>query len=234
VLQRFKTAIAVRRLSPVARAVRTERLTYLVPEKLLFLEQAMRRAQSDKVPGDFLEFGVALGGGSIVIATEAKAQGRRFAGFDVFATIPAPTSEKDDEKSKARYAIIAEGKSKGIGGDKYYGYRPDLYGDVVRSFKAHGLVVDDDKIRLVKGLFDQTWPSSASERIAFAHLDCDWYDPVRYCLGAVADRLSTGGVMMLDDYYAYGGCRTATDEFRAERRDFRFENGPSPILRKVA
>jgi hypothetical protein len=51
----------------------------------------------------------------------------------------------------------------------------------------------------VKGLFDQTWPSSASERIAFAHLDCDWYDPVRYCLGAVADRLSPGGVMMLDE-----------------------------------
>jgi O-methyltransferase len=233
VLQRLKTAIAVRRLSPVARAVRAERLTYLVPDKLLWLEQAMRRLQSNKVPGDFLEFGVALGGGSIVIATEAKAQGRHFAGFDVFATIPAPTSEKDDEKSKARYAVIAEGKSKGIGGDAYYGYRPDLYGDVVRSFEAHGLSVDDDKIRLVKGLFDQTWPSNASERIAFAHLDCDWYDPVKYCLAAVADRLSAGGLIMLDDYYAYGGCRTATDEFRAERRDFRFENGPSPILCKV-
>lgn len=229
-LRRLDAALTKRRLSSTARAVRDERLTYLSPAKLLRLEQAMAKAKD--VPGDFLEFGVALGGGSILIATVAKATGHSFAGFDVFATIPPPTSDKDDKKSKERYAIIAEGKSKGIGGDQYYGYRTDLYNDVVGAFGRHGLSVDGTAIRLVKGLFEETWPNHASQQIAFAHLDCDWYDPVKYCLDAVAERLSPGGRIVLDDYNAWGGCRTATDEFISSRSDFRFEGGANPILVK--
>jgi O-methyltransferase len=75
------------------------------------------------VSGDVLEFGVALGGSAIVLAGIAGLAHRRFYGFDVFEMIPAPTSEKDDEKSKQRYNLIASGKSEGIGGDLYYGYR---------------------------------------------------------------------------------------------------------------
>jgi O-methyltransferase len=231
VLRKLKTTIAVQKLSTTARSVRKERLTYLSPEKMLRLEQGVREVRG--IEGDFLEFGVALGGSSIVIATEARAQGRRFAGFDVFATIPPPTSEKDDEKARQRYAVISEGKSKGLGGDQYYGYHSDLYGEVTRSFQVHGLPVDGDKIRLVKGLFEQTWPDQAPDKIAFVHLDCDWYEPVHYCLDAVADRLSPGGIVMLDDYHDYGGCRTATDEFRARRKDFRFEDAQNPALRKL-
>lgn len=229
-LRRLNNAITKRRLSPHARAVREERLTYLSPAKLLRLEQVMERIKS--VPGDFLEFGVALGGGSIVIATAAKATGHSFTGFDVFATIPPPTSDKDDAKSKERYAVIAAGKSKGLGGDEYYGYRSDLYGDVVRAFERHGLSVDGAEIRLVKGLFEETWPDNAPRQVAFAHVDCDWYDPVKYCLDVVAERLSPGGVIVLDDYNAWGGCRTATDEFTSARSDFRFEAGPNPFLVK--
>jgi asparagine synthase (glutamine-hydrolysing) len=84
----------------------------------------------------------------------------------------------------------------------------------------------------VKGLFEDTWPSHAPKQIAFAHLDCDWYDPVKYCLDAVAERLSPGGRIVLDDYNAWGGCRTATDEFISVRSDFRFEGGANPILVK--
>jgi O-methyltransferase len=231
-LRRLDTAITKRRLSATARAVQQERLTYLAPAKLLRLEQALDRTKN--VPGDFLEFGVALGGGSIVIAKAAKATGHAFAGFDVFATIPPPTSDKDDEESKRRYEVIAAGKSKGIGGDEYYGYRSDLYGDVIRAFERHGLAVDGTSIRLVKGLFEDTWPGNAPQQIAFAHLDCDWYDPVKYCLDVVAERLSPGGVIVLDDYNAWGGCRTATDEFKAARSDFVFESGPNPLLIKKA
>lgn len=230
-LRKLKTTIAIQKLSSTARAVRDQRLTYLSPEKLLRLEQSMGEVRN--IAGDFLEFGVALGGGSIVIATEAKTQGRRFAGFDVFATIPPPTSDKDDEKARQRYAVIAEGKSKGLGGDEYYGYRSDLYTEVSKSFQSHGLPVDGDKVRLVKGLFEQTWPEQGSQQIAFAHIDCDWYDPVHYCLDAVADRLSVGGIILLDDYHDYGGCRTATDEFRSSRQDFRFEDATNPALRKL-
>jgi len=75
-------------------------------------------------------------------------------------------------------------------------------------------------------------PSSGLGALAFAHIDCDWYDPVTYCLTIAADRLNSGGVIVIDDYHDYGGCRTAVDEFLSSHSDFEFEDGPNPILRK--
>lgn len=61
------------------------------------------------------------------------------------------------------------------------------------------------------------WPSfPKDQKIAVAHIDCDWYDPVKFCLAAVNSRLSKGSTLIFDDYYDYGGCRTAVDEFLAD------------------
>jgi hypothetical protein len=147
--------------------------------------------------------------------------------------IPPPTSEKDDVKSKDRYEKIASGKSSGLGGDEYYGYRDNLYDDVCRSFAKYGLDVDSSNVDLHKGLFENTMPNAKMERMAFAHIDCDWYDPVMYCLNKVADRLSQNGVILIDDYHDYGGCRTATDEFLRQRGDFTFDDGENVILRRT-
>ena len=51
--------------------------------------------------------------------------------------------------------------------------------------------------------------------IAVAHVDCDWYDPVLHCLDVMWARLSPGGVIVVDDYDAWSGCRKAVDEFVA-------------------
>jgi asparagine synthase (glutamine-hydrolysing) len=221
-------------LSAAARSVRHERLTYLSPRKLRRLETALREVLRRGVPGDVLEFGMALGGSAIVLAGHARGHGRGFHGFDVFAMIPPPTSEKDDEKSRERYQTIADGRSKGLGGDVYYGYRDDLYGDVCRSFSRHGLEVDGATVRLHRGLFEHTLPKAGIERVAFAHIDCDWYDPVAYCLNSIAECIEPHGAIVLDDYHDYGGCRAATDEFVRAHPDFDFEDGDNVILRRAA
>jgi asparagine synthase (glutamine-hydrolysing) len=229
-LQRIRHAAELRALSPLTRQVVAHRLTYLSTGKLRRLEEAMERAA--KVDGDFLEFGVALGGSGILAAHHAK-PARRFLGFDVFGMIPEPISDKDDQKSKSRYQTIRSGESQGIGGDEYYGYMPDLYEGVKLSFERFGLPVDGERIILHKGLFEDSWPSAGVSRIAFAHIDCDWYDPVRFCLEACADKMSSGGLIVLDDYHDYSGARTAVNEFRAKRADFAFEPGRNPFLRKL-
>jgi O-methyltransferase len=232
-LRRVRRLVHYSALSTTARSVRRERLTYLSPERLRRLETTLRDIMRRGVPGDVAEFGMALGGSAIVLAGMAKRQDRAFHGFDVFGMIPEPTSAKDDEKSRKRYKIIADGDSKGIGDDIYYGYRDNLYDEVCHSFTKFGLDVDDATIRLHKGLFEETLPGAGIERVAFAHIDCDWYDPVRYCLGYVADRISPGGAILLDDYHDYGGCRVATDEFLQAHRNFSFENGANVLLRRA-
>lgn len=106
----------------------------------------------------FFEFGVALGGSAILIASAASRLRRPFFGFDVFGMIPPPLSEMDDAKSKERYETIVGGRASGIGGEVYYGYRDNLYDDVVRAFARRGLHTDGKNISLVKGLFEETLP----------------------------------------------------------------------------
>jgi O-methyltransferase len=218
------------RLSARARSVLAERLTYLTPERFLRIEGAARKTLH--VPGDIVEFGVALGGSAIVLASHANSN-KRFYGLDVFDMIPEPSSEKDDAKSKARYEIIKSGQSEGLGGAPYYGYRKDLLEDVKASFAKHGLAVDGDRIQLHKGLFHDTFPAIGVDEVALAHVDCDWYDPVAYCLAQLSNRMSSGGLIVIDDYNDYGGCRTAVDEFLRANPSFRFEPGPNPILRRI-
>jgi asparagine synthase (glutamine-hydrolysing) len=193
------------------------------------MERVIR--ETEHLSGDILEFGVALGGSGILLARHARA-GRRYIGFDVFGMIPAPTSEKDDAKAKQRYEVIKSGVSKGIGGDGYYGYREDLLSEVKQSFARHGVPVDGQRVVLHQGLFQETWPAADVERVSLAHIDCDWYDPVRYCLNASAEKLDEKGVIIIDDYNDYGGCRAAVEEFLGERKDFYLEAGPNPFLRK--
>lgn len=203
-------------LPSVARRVKGDSLTYLTNKKLLSLHREMARIRRDNVPGDFLEFGVALGGSAILMAQEC-ANHRSFHGFDVFGMIPAPGHEKDDEKSKARYEEIESGQSVGLGGETYYGYRNNLYAEVRATFARYGLPVDQRRVHLHKGLFSETWPAVAPDivQVSLAHIDCDWYEPVKFCLDAVAPMMSSRGAIILDDYNDYGGCRTASDEFLA-------------------
>tara|TARA_R110002124_G_C8947028_1_gene513082 strand:- start:219 stop:938 length:720 start_codon:yes stop_codon:yes gene_type:complete len=226
--RRLRNRLSSHKLSELSRAVTDEGLTYLSPTKLARMEEALDSVQN--IPGDFAEFGVALGGSAILIASQAG--DRNFHGFDVFGMIPEPTSEKDDQKSKSRYEKIKSGASRGIDGQQYYGYRDELFSEVKDSFARHGLPVGINRVHLHQGLFEETLPTVPIESLAFVHVDCDWYDPVAYCLREVARKLSPGGVILIDDYHDYGGCRTAVEEFLSGNPEYGFEDGANPVLRR--
>jgi len=191
--------------------VRRRKLSYLGPERFDSLYECVNAVQQFNAPGDFTEFGVALGGSGICLARALDAD-RRYYGFDVFGMIPPP-SAADGKDVIDRYNTIASGNSKGIGGDKYYGYVDNLYDMVKDNFRSFGCDVDNQRISLVKGLFSETLPLHDAINISIAHIDCDWYEPVLYCLKYAWPRLSEGGFIILDDYNDWSGCRKATDEF---------------------
>lgn len=231
-LQTLRTRFDSALLSPLAREVRDSNLTYLSPAKLRSLEAVLRRARLGGTAGDFLEFGVALGGSAILIASQCPPE-YAFHGYDVFSMIPPPGPE-DDERSHQRYEDIRSGRSKGLGKGVYYGYQDDLYERVCQRFAEFGLPVDDERIALHKGLFEDTLDPADRRPVAFAHIDCDWYEPVRYCLNALAGRLAPGASIVLDDYNDYGGCRKAVDAFLAETDGIRVRSlTPHAVLERV-
>jgi O-methyltransferase len=216
---------------PLIRRVRRDRLTLVPLDRLLRLNRAADAALRGE-RGDVLEFGVALGGSSILLATKARKRGLRFAGFDVFETHPPPTSTFDDEKARARFDVIASGRAEGIDGDVYYGYVPDLLQTVTRSFERYGIPVDGRDVMLVKGLFEDTWPSFRSDKVAFAHVDCGWHDPVLYVLESLAPLMTKTGVIVVNAYHDFAGCRDAVEQFLAAHKEFTMERGPNQIIRR--
>jgi O-methyltransferase len=216
-------------LSAIGRSVIDERLTYLGPTGLLTLERCARQARLERVPGDFIEAGVALGGSAVALVAAMDGD-RRFHGFDVFGMIPPP-SDADPPEVHERYRTISEGRSTGIRGDTYYGYVDDLYDRVVATFERYGQPVDGQRVSLHAGLFEDTL--HPQRPVALAHVDCDWHDPVKLCLERIWPALSPGGAMVFDDYNTYGGCATAVDAFLASQPTAQLvQADPTAVVRK--
>ena len=129
--------------------------------------------------------------------------------YDVFGMIPPP-SENDGNDIHNRYKIIKEGKSNGINGELYYGYEKNLLNKVKQNLKNFGLK-NDDNISLIQGLYEETL--KIKEAVAFAHIDCDWYSSVMTCLMQIEPNLSLGGIIIIDDYYDWSGCKKAVDDY---------------------
>ena len=70
-----------------------------------------------------------------------------------------------------------------------------------------------ERIRYVKGKVEETIPAAAPDRIALLRLDTDWYQSTRHELVHLFPRLSSGGVLIVDDYGQWKGSRLATDEY---------------------
>lgn len=212
------------------RRIRDRKLTYVSGRKLRLCATALELVRRADVPGCFIEAGVALGGTAILIAT-LRPPGRPLKLYDVFGMIPPPGPE-DGQDAHSRYEEISSGRSAGIGGEAYYGYRQDLLDQVVAHLRSFGFEPAAAGIELVPGTFQQRM--HIDEPVAFAHIDCDWYDSVMTCIERIFPQLSPGGVMVFDDYSSYSGCRKAVDRFLSGRRDVDvLFNDPSMGIRKV-
>ena len=82
------------------------------------------------------------------------------------------------------------------------------------------------RIHLVKGPVEQTIPEAAPAHLALLRLDTDWYESTRHELLHLYPRLREGGVLLIDDYGHWEGCRQAVDEYFEE-------HPPRPLLHRV-
>lgn len=203
-------------VSRVLLYVVSNRLTMIRVPELVEMCAVVTDLQSQGIEGLFLETGTAKGGSAILL-TALKEPDRELWVYDVFGQIPPP-SEEDGKDVHERYATIVSGEAVGPAGSEYYGYEEDLLGKVSAAFSSAGYPLDDNRVRLVQGLFEDTlYPSGP---IALAHLDGDWYESTMVSLQRVVPHLSVGGVLIIDDYRSWSGCAKAVDEFFADRTDF--------------
>ncbi|HEX9665140.1 MAG TPA: TylF/MycF/NovP-related O-methyltransferase [Thermodesulfobacteriota bacterium] len=152
-----------------------------------------------EIDGSFVECGVCNGGSAGLIASVAKRNKNRHIWlFDSWEGLPAP-SQKD-----VSYLGTKGQKGMALG-----------YEDKVRQLLFNKLKLENKNIHLVKGWFNEAIPPRKTEigGIALLHLDCDWYESVKFCLEELCDSVVNGGFIFIDDYGHWEGCRRAVDEF---------------------
>jgi hypothetical protein len=184
-----------------------KKLTFLKIDALTNLKNNI--LETNNIEGNIIETGCALGGSAICIAL-FKNKDKKFNIYDVFDIIPEPT-DKDDYNTHKRYNIIKDGNAKGIGDDVYYGYKNDLLKDVINNFKDFNIDPNENNINFIKGLYKDTL--LINEPVSFAHIDCDFYDPVMNSLNQIVPYLSINGIITIDDYYCWSGCKKAVNEY---------------------
>jgi len=77
----------------------------------------------------------------------------------------------------------------------------------------------DQKVRLLKGYFEDTLDQLSDRRFCFVHLDCDLYNSYKICLEFFYPRMEPKGIILFDEYNdaAWPGCNKAIDEFLADK-----------------
>jgi len=179
--------------------------TLVSPQRIQNLCRLARRIEREHIPGDVIECGVCNGGTAAVLARFATRShlNRTVWLLDSFQGMPEVTPED----------------GVGVGGDSAEAHVGKEVGDPVRvSEVLRSVRADLNRVRVVSGWFQDTFPSVTAKRIAILNIDADWYESVKLCLNTFYDRVVRGGFVSFDDYGHWPGCRRAVDEFFRARR----------------
>ncbi len=91
--------------------------------------------------------------------------------------------------------------------------------------------------QLIKWWFSETLQGfKPEEPIAVLRIDGDWYDSTMECLNNLYKYVTKGGLIIIDDYYAWDGCSKAVHDFlstnKLAERISQSKNGVCYIVKK--
>jgi hypothetical protein len=170
------------------------------------------------VPGALVECGVWRGGSVLAMIRALQRNGvddRDIYLFDTFEGMTRPT-ELDTSRydPPALEVWTASERERTVPWDGWF--NPDVFNiDTVRSLIL-GTGYPESHVHFVKGKVEDTLPEAAPPSVALLRLDTDWYDSTWHELVHLYPRVSDGGVLMIDDYGHWDGCRAAVDQYFQE------------------
>jgi hypothetical protein len=177
-----------------------------------------------EIPGALVECGVWKGGSVLAMIRALQREGvgdRDLYLFDTFEGMTRPT-ERDTSwyDTRALDVWMSSEAERTMPWEEWFG--PDVFNlDTVRSLLL-GTGYPEGRIHFIKGRVEDTLPDAAPSSIALLRLDTDWHDSTWHELVHLYPRLSDGGVLLIDDYGHWDGCRAAVDRY--------FEEVEAPIF----
>ena len=186
----------------------------MTPQIRIFnLLQSLRYLKNKKIDGDYVECGVWKGGNIILfkkfIEEEDKDSKKNIFAFDTFEGMTEPDKNDYDISSNLSADVLLQSdKTK----------ETNLWGVCsLESVKKNiqSCVNSKENIRFIKGPVENTLDvtSNLPDKISLLRLDTDWYNSTKKELDILYDKVSPGGIIIIDDYGHWGGSKKAVDDF---------------------
>jgi hypothetical protein len=187
----------------IVRRVRDFTMTTL--DRIVSAMQATEYVVRHEIPGDIVECGVWRGGSMMAIALTLVRLNRADIPlylFDTFEGMSEPTTTDGHAALEGweRHQTLTRNE-----------WCYAALADVQRNLESTGY--DRNLLFYIKGKVEDSLPRSAPEQISLLRLDTDWYESTRHELEHLFPRLTPGGVLIVDDYGHWEGCRRAVDEY---------------------
>lgn len=190
-------------------------------EGALSLMHSVEHVIRHDIPGSFVECGVYMGANIEIMIRMLQQLGvndRDIYLYDTFAGMPRPTASEDERLVGGEWTANYDEK-KGDSGSNWM--CADV--DFVRQ-RLEPLGYPQDRLHFVKGMVEETIPAVAPPDIAILRLDTDFYPSTKHELIHLYPRLAAGGILIIDDYGAFPGCKRAVDEYQEENQTRWFLN----------
>ena len=186
--------------------------TMTSPERILALCDAVQYVHDNGIAGDIVECGVWKGGSMAAVSRtlrELDTTNRTLWMYDTFEGMSEPTENDVDLHGHTADQMLAEAdEAKAESRDSIW-CRCSLE-NVKETLRQTSY--PESQMRFVKGKVEDTLPIESPEQIAILRLDTDWYESTRCELEILFPKLVPGGVLIIDDYGHWQGCRKAVDE----------------------
>ncbi len=182
-------------------------------ERMYALYNAVRYTVQNNIEGDFVECGVWRGGSSMMIALtllSLNARDRKILLYDTFEGMSEPTENDVDFKGGDADSLLKQNIQNK---ENSVWCLADLQ-DVQQNMSLTKYPLEN--IQFIKGKVEDTIPKNISEKISLLRLDTDWYESTAHELKYLYPILVPKGVLIIDDYGHWEGCKKAVDEYFSE------------------
>jgi hypothetical protein len=177
------------------------------PSEAIYLINFLQ--ESIPLQGDICEFGVAQGLTSALLGYQVINTDKVLWLFDSFEGLPKPT-----EKDLLKDDIFNLGRMESYAGTM-------AHKDLSVKQKLSDIAFPMSRVNIVKGFIEETIKfKNLPEKVCFAFVDFDFYEPILIALNFLDSVLSVGGYIIVDDYDFFStGAKLAVDEFLASRQN---------------
>jgi hypothetical protein len=188
-------------------------MTQLNYERLLCNVNSIEHIVKNNIDGDIVEIGVWRGGSMLAMLLtlqELNAMNKTIHLYDTFDGMTEPTEYDVMHGETALDFTKRHYKTDDIS------IMCKVTLDEVKNNIKSNSQYPTDLINYHKG--DILKATYFPEKISVLRLDTDWYESTKFELDNFYDRVSVGGVIIIDDYGCWDGARKAVHEFLDDRK----------------